>query len=351
MSKLHEPFLPPKNRLLTEVSPCYRHEIQEVLTKADEQLALPAYKPYLEHLQALSGLLAPDPVLKQDGASVYIGKNLRSAPKYDQPSKASPSAIKKETQKTDDIKNRVHNALFDFKPWRKGPFNFHGLELDAEWNSHLKWERLQPYLEGLWGRKVLDVGCNNGYYLLRAAQEDPAWTLGIDPTPRFYLQWKLLTLGMRLPRAEFQMLGIEHLHAFPNVFDTVLCMGIVYHHPDPMGQIKALRRCTRPGGTLVLEAMGIESQQPICLFPEVRYAKAPGVWFLPSATCMQNWLWRAGFKEVEIVDSRKTTHKEQRNSSYCPRPFETLKDFLDPDDPEKTVEGYPAPWRHMLIAR
>jgi tRNA (mo5U34)-methyltransferase len=30
--------------------------------------------------------------------------------------------------------------------------------------------------------------------------------------------------------------------------------------------------------------------------------------------------------------------------------FESLEDFLDPEDPDKTIEGYPAPRRAIFIA-
>ena len=30
--------------------------------------------------------------------------------------------------------------------------------------------------------------------------------------------------------------------------------------------------------------------------------------------------------------------------------IDSLQEFLDPEDPSLTVEGYPAPWRYYLIA-
>jgi len=31
--------------------------------------------------------------------------------------------------------------------------------------------------------------------------------------------------------------------------------------------------------------------------------------------------------------------------------FHSLADFLDPDDPTKSIEGYPAPTRAVVVAR
>nr|WP_169730591.1 DUF1698 domain-containing protein [Carnimonas nigrificans] len=39
---------------------------------------------------------------------------------------------------------------------------------------------------------------------------------------------------------------------------------------------------------------------------------------------------------------------EQRSTEWMT--FQSLKDFLDPEDQHKTIEGYPAPRRALLVA-
>lgn len=48
------------------------------------------------------------------------------------------------------------------------------------------------------------------------------------------------------------------------------------------------------------------------------------------------------------VNISKTTSPEQRRTDWIDT--QSLADFLDPDDPDKTVEGYPAPLRAMVLA-
>jgi tRNA (mo5U34)-methyltransferase len=52
---------------------------------------------------------------------------------------------------------------------------------------------------------------------------------------------------------------------------------------------------------------------------------------------------------VRIADVCVTTTEEQRRTEWMIT--ESLADFLDPNDHSKTVEGYPAPLRAVLIAR
>jgi len=65
-------------------------------------------------------------------------------------------------------------ALVALHPWRKGPFNVGGVHIDAEWRSDLKWQRVAGAIDSLEGRRVLDVGCGNGYYALRMADAGAA---------------------------------------------------------------------------------------------------------------------------------------------------------------------------------
>ncbi len=72
------------------------------------------------------------------------------------------------------------------------------------------------------------------------------------------------------------------------------------------------------------------------------------VFFIPDLLAMESWLLRAGFTNIRCVDVTKTSVNEQRKTKWIQT--ETLKDFLDPDDLEKTIEGYPAPVRAIFIA-
>ncbi len=45
----------------------------------------------------------------------------------------------------------------------------------------------------------------------------------------------------------------------------------------------------------------------------------------------------------------RTTTEEQRPTQWMQ--FQSLPDFLDPEDELRTIEGYPAPRRATLVAR
>ncbi|NPA72645.1 MAG: DUF1698 domain-containing protein, partial [Gammaproteobacteria bacterium] len=76
----------------------------------------------------------------------------------------------------------LKETLKAFHPWRKGPFNIHGIHIDTEWHSDWKWDRVRPHLAPLKGKKVLDIGCGSGYHLWRMAAEGTELAVGVDPS-------------------------------------------------------------------------------------------------------------------------------------------------------------------------
>ena len=244
---------------------------------------------------------------------------------------------------------RLHDALMRLRPWRKGPWCFGEVEIDTEWRSDFKWDRVRPHLESLRGRRILDVGCGNGYHAWRMLAEEPALVLGIDPSVLFNLQFLAAWHYLRDPRIALLPLTLEAMPPNLQWFDTVLSMGVLYHRRSPFDHLAQLKGLLRPGGELCLETLVIDGGRGEVLVPESRYARMNNVWFLPSVAELEHWLRRMGFEAVRCVDVSRTTVEEQRGTEWMP--FESLPQCLDPADPSRTVEGYPAPTRAVMLAR
>jgi tRNA (mo5U34)-methyltransferase len=142
--------------------------------------------------------------------------------------------------------------------------------------------------------------------------------------------------------------GSDDMPAGMACFDSIFSMGILYHRRSPLDHLIQLKELLRPGGELVLETLVIEGDRESCLIPDGRYAKMRNVWFVPSVKMLEIWLKRAGFTNIRCVDVNMTTIEEQRSTEWME--FESLPDFLDPNDHSRTVEGHPAPRRATMIA-
>lgn len=252
---------------------------------------------------------------------------------------------------SDSQQRQSENLLKKLSPWRKGPYSLGGIHIDTEWRSDWKWQRVAPHLAPLKGRRVLDVGGGNGYHAWRMAGAGAAFVLVIDPSPRFYYQFQAVRHFVGSAddgRTHFLPVGIEDVPERLAFFDTVFSMGVLYHRPSPLDHLLQLRDALRPGGELVLETLVVEGDETTVLLPGERYAAMPNVYFLPSSKALRQWLERCGFHNIRVVDEAPTSLDEQRATEWMT--FQSLADFLDPGDASRTLEGYPAPRRAVLIA-
>ncbi|MCK9173847.1 MAG: tRNA 5-methoxyuridine(34)/uridine 5-oxyacetic acid(34) synthase CmoB [Desulforhopalus sp.] len=252
----------------------------------------------------------------------------------------------------DEISSRekilIRENLKAFMPWRKGPFSVFGNDIDAEWRSNLKWNQLREELPELENKIIADVGCNNGYYMFRMAARKPRFVLGLEPSVQHYYCFKALNAMAGCSNLDIDLLGVEHLKYFVECFDVVFLMGIIYHRPSPVDTLRDILTSLQPGGTMILETQAIPGKTPVALFPDGTYAKVPGTYFVPTASCLINWVRKAGFKNIKLFASHAMTPDIQRRTEWMI--YESLSDYLDPADPTRTVEGYPAPLRVFLKA-
>ncbi|PCK04355.1 MAG: tRNA 5-methoxyuridine(34)/uridine 5-oxyacetic acid(34) synthase CmoB [Alteromonadaceae bacterium] len=266
----------------------------------------------------------------------------------------------------DEESQQVDQALKALIPWRKGPYSVFGTHIDTEWRSDWKWDRLREHIAPLAGKTILDVGCGNGYHCWRMLGEQAARVIGIDPSPRFVVQFYMmkhfaqaywrqqqpeLGNGLESERelpVDILPIGIEALPAELAAFDTTFSMGVLYHRRSPMDHLRELKATLKPGGQLVLETLIIPGKLGDTLVPEGRYAKMNNVWFIPSAETLISWLSKCGFTKPRCVDSEQTSLEEQRSTDWMT--FQSLQDFLSPDDINLTIEGHPAPMRGVFVA-
>ncbi len=242
----------------------------------------------------------------------------------------------------------TRDALFGLSPWRKGPFDVFGVHVDTEWRSDWKWTRVAPHLN-LAGKRILDVGCGNGYYMWRMLGAGADSVIGIDPNWLFFCQFHAMKRYLSECPVWHLPMALEELPAKLEGFDTVFSMGVLYHRRSPIDHLLDLKDCLLKNGELVLETLVVEGNEHTALVPEDRYAQMRNVWFLPSVAALECWLRRAGFTDVRCVDVSVTSVEEQRSTDWMR--YQSLPDFLDPEDHSKTIEGLPAPMRAVLIAR
>jgi len=245
-------------------------------------------------------------------------------------------------------KNNLSKLLKRLHPWRKGPYNIFGIYIDTEWRSDWKWDRIKDHITTLKDRIILDVGCGSGYHAFRMTGEGAKLVIGLEPFMLSLIQFRAVNHFVKSNSIQVLPLGIEKFQYNSQAFDTVFSMGVLYHRRSPFDHLMELRSHLRSGGELVLEALVINGGRHEVLVPEGRYAKMRNVWFIPSCLALESWLKRCRYKNVRLINVTKTSVNEQRSTDWMH--YESLADFLDPGNPDRTIEGLPAPIRAVFLA-
>ncbi len=109
----------------------------------------------------------------------------------------------------------------------------------------LDWINQLSHLEG---RKVLDVGCGGGILSDSMARKGAEVT-GIDLASKALRVARLHALEAETPRVQYREISVEELaNECPESFDTVTCMEMLEHVPDPQSVVAACARLVKPGG-------------------------------------------------------------------------------------------------------
>jgi len=121
---------------------------------------------------------------------------------------------------------------------------------DYLFGSVLRWSHMR-LLERNWaGRKVLEIGCFNGFFLAELRKAG-AEIYGFDLNPA------ALDAGRQMFGIETLSTSLETLRT-QGPFDDIVCVDVVEHVDVPEGLIEDLRSMLRPGGRLFVAGPTLE---------------------------------------------------------------------------------------------
>jgi 2-polyprenyl-3-methyl-5-hydroxy-6-metoxy-1,4-benzoquinol methylase len=140
----------------------------------------------------------------------------------------------------------------------------------GEWGRRQLWwfkKLALRWLErGTDGRRLLDVGCGPGTFLLVARQE--GWDVaGIEPAQE--AASKAIALGLNV----FQGYVKDYAALSPSPFDAIVSFEVLEHVPNPVEVLQGMRALLKPGGMLVLSVPNLDD--PYCLKQQIALAMPP----------------------------------------------------------------------------
>jgi tRNA (mo5U34)-methyltransferase len=218
----------------------------------------------------------------------------------------------------------IQKQIDSLKPW------FHNLHLSDTIETfpdhflgdfpNFKWKEIAPGIpENLSGKKVLDIGCNAGFYSFELAERG-AEVLGIDVDEHYLKQarWAADIKGLK-DRTHFRQMQVYDLANLEEEFDIVWFMGVFYHLRYPLLALDIIsRKCT---DLLVFQTLSmpgandtklntddryindrddlLKDEWPKMAFIEKKFAGDPTNWWLPNAAAIEAMIRSIGFKVIK----------------------------------------------------
>ncbi|MGI6680931.1 MAG: tRNA 5-methoxyuridine(34)/uridine 5-oxyacetic acid(34) synthase CmoB [Bdellovibrionota bacterium] len=256
--------------------------------------------------------------------------------------------VKSESKLEKETFTQIKEQIKLLAPWRIGPYDLLDYNIESEWNSYYKFNRLKEFIPNLKNKIIADIGGNNGYFSFRLSSFNPKLIVLSEPVPKSYLQYKFLQKFLRIDNIIHEPVKAENFSVFKNFFDVIFCLGVIYHQRNPLLMLNECATALKKNGIIILETICYDKKEPIALCPKT-YSKMRNVWFLPTPSCLKRWLEISNFTVLKESTLCKTSFKEQRKTKDAT--FESLEDFLDKDNPNLTIEGYHSPKRYIVVAK
>ena len=215
-------------------------------------------------------------------------------------------------------RDELARRIADLGPW------FHNMELGGVWTAPdhflgnypaVKWRHIATALPAdLTGKRVLDIGCNAGFYAIEMKRRGAAHVLGIDEDPFYLAQARFAAEALGLA-IEFRRMSVYDVGALGERFDLVLFMGVLYHLRHPLLALDLIREHV-VGDLLVFQSLQRGTDDvadvpqnrdfddralfdapgyPKLHFIEHRYCDDPTNWWVPNRACTEALLRAAGF--------------------------------------------------------
>jgi tRNA (mo5U34)-methyltransferase len=214
----------------------------------------------------------------------------------------------------------IQDQIKELAPW------FHNIHLpdgtQTQPNHFLgdfpafKWEKIKTAIsEDLAGKKVLDIGCNAGYYSIELAKRGAeVLAIDLDPTYLKQAQWIARQFGLD-DRITFMQMQVYDLAQMEQNFDIVWFMGVFYHLRYPMLAMDIVAQ--KVTGTLVFQTLSLpntksfkvpddigfhdreimqQKDYPKMAFIEKRLAGDPTNWWVPNHQGIVSMLSSCGFR-------------------------------------------------------
>jgi tRNA (mo5U34)-methyltransferase len=172
-----------------------------------------------------------------------------------------------------------------------------------------------PYFglpEDMSGMRVLDIGCNEGFFSFEAERRGAESVIGIDSSPVVVQHFHLCRMAMGMKADAYLTNVYDITQRTFGTFDLVMFFGVLYHLRHPLLALEKVFEVA--SGTLLMQsasfenpALGDESAAEFHPFgiesgPAEKREWDHTVFWVPNSGCIRDMLLHVGFVNVECLN-------------------------------------------------
>jgi SAM-dependent methyltransferase len=165
-------------------------------------------------------------------------------------------------------------------------------------------------LEDFKDKRVFDIGCwTGGTTLLLATLAKEVFAIEEVKKYADIASYLAKSFGID-DRVSVRSMSLYDCNSeeFFDRFDVVYFPGVIYHLSDPLVALRILFNSLKPGGFILVESAGINTEEPLCRFDgsliynvgtRERLNRGGWNWFLPSPSALYRMMREAGFDDIQ----------------------------------------------------
>lgn len=172
------------------------------------------------------------------------------------------------------------------------------------------------------GKRVLDLGCCQGFWTLEAARAGAKSCLGLDSSSAFIEEARALRTIFAIDNCEFQQAHLEEDLWWVDLepFDVTLFLGLFYHLADPISVTRRAMALTKQ--TIVIDTVVQNREEPLLLLVP-RNLNEPSthksglsteIRVQPTTSALVMLLKDGGFNTVTVLPNQPPMPKDYMNN-------------------------------------
>jgi tRNA (mo5U34)-methyltransferase len=208
-------------------------------------------------------------------------------------------------------------------PWADVPIG--KADHPATWHEQRRAHFFAPLLErlggSLAGRRVLDLGCCQGFWSFEAARAGAAACLGLDSSPAFVAEARALRAFNGLGACAFRQAHLEDEPWWQEVepVDVCLFLGLFYHLADPLLVLRRAAALTQDAMVVDTEIAGGDEPSLLIRPRDPQELSTVGsrlstrIRVVPTVAALVALLEDCGFTRVEVMQPSATMPFQYRD--------------------------------------